>query len=71
MINEENYINKLLIYQLKNNEYFLFQTIEDDITGYKIQTEYSGCFAYPKSFRLNCIKKLLGNRFMSISNYEI
>ena len=63
--------NKLLIYLLKSNKYFLFQTIEDEITGFKEQKEYSGYFSYPKSFRLKCIKKLSENRFMSISNYGI
>ncbi len=66
---EFNY--EFLIYRLKNNNYFLFQKIKEDMTGYKIQFECRGCVGYPKTFCLKRIKKLSGNRFMSISNYGI
>ena len=61
----------LFIYRLQNEKYILFQIIEEDQTGYKTQKSYSGCFAYPKSFELNNIKKLSCNKIMSISNYGI
>ena len=37
---EFNY--ELVIYRLKNNNYFLFQKIKEDMTGYKIQYECHG-----------------------------
>ena len=61
----------LFIYRLNNEKYILLQKIEEDITGYKMQNSYSGCFAYPKSFELDKIKKLSGNKILSISNYGI
>ena len=67
---EFNY--ELVIYRLKNNNYFLFQKIKEDMTGYKMQWWHCGWTErYPKTFHLNWIKKLSGNRFMSISNYGI
>ena len=61
----------LLIYRLKNKNYILFQKIKEDMTGYKMQYSRSECFLHPKPFELEWIKKLSGNRFMTISNYGI
>ena len=69
--NSWNYDYELLIYRLKDKNYSLFQTIKEDRKGYKLQNSYSGCMVYSKSFSLMWIKKLSGNRFMSISNYGI
>ena len=65
------YEYELLIYRLKDKNYSLLQTIKEDRKGYKLQESHSGCMAYLKTFSLMWIKKLSGNRFMSISNYGI
>ena len=67
----KTYTSYLFIYRLHNEKYILLQKIEEDITGYKMQNSYSGCEVYPKSFELDMIKKLSGNKILSISNYGI
>ena len=67
--NRYKYDSELRIYRLKDQKYFLFQTIKEDMTGYNIQESYSGCLAYPKEFQLLKIKRLSSNRILSISNY--
>ena len=65
------YHYELLVYRLKNNNYFLFQKIKEDRAGYKILKLDSWSESFSKSFELDSIKKLSDNRFMSISNYGI
>ena len=65
------YISHLFVFRLQNEKYILLQKIEEAQTGYKTQESYSGCFAYPKSFELEEIKKLKDNKIMTISNYGI
>ena len=67
--NNWNYNNEILIYRLKDKNYYLKQKIKEDRNGYKIQNSYSECFAFSKEFNLLDIKKLSENRFISISNY--
>ena len=64
-------IFNLYIYRLQNEKYVLLQKIKEDRTGYEVQESNSGCFSYSKSFELDKIKKLSGNKIMSVSNYGI
>ena len=68
MINNDN---NLYFYRLEKGKYIFFQKIKEDITGYKMQEYLSGCMVFQKKFKLNKIKKLYGNKFISISNYGI
>ena len=68
-VNKWSYDNEILIYRLKDKYYNLEQKIKEDRNGYHIQKTYSGCSVYSKDFELLDIKRLSGNRFMSISNY--
>ena len=68
MINNDNI---LYFYRLEKGKYILFQKMKEDITGYRTQLSFSGCMTFPKTFKLNEIKKLYGNKFISISNYGI
>ena len=61
--------NEIHIYRLKDKNYCLDQKIKEDRNGYKIQESHSGCEVFSKEFNLLDIKKLSGNRFISISNY--
>ena len=61
--------NTLYICRLKDNKYSLFQTIKEDIKGYRMKVYRSGCLIHTKYFGLNWIKKLSNNKFMTISNY--
>ena len=67
--NNWRFENEIHIYRLKDKNYCLDQKIKEDRNGYKIQESYSGCFVSSKQFNLLDIKKLSGNRFISISNY--
>lgn len=60
------YDSELHIYRLKDQQYFLFQIIKEDKTGYDMQESYSGCLIYPKEFLLLTIKRLSSNRILSI-----
>ena len=61
----------IFIYRLKDKNYSLIQSINENISGYKFQKYRSGCITSLKKFSLCFVKKLSGNRFMSISNYGI
>ena len=62
-------VNYLYICRLKDGKYYLFQKIEENRAGFVQQDSYSGCEAYPKSYRAESIKEISGNRFICISNY--
>ena len=62
--------NTILIYRLSTNKnYFLFQTIKENRKGYKMQFTYSGIFADSKTYSIEMIKRISGNRFITVSNY--
>ena len=54
---------------MQNEKYILFQKIDENAKGYKLQMEYSGCDCYPKTYKSLFIKEISGNRFISVSNY--
>ena len=62
--------NQLFIYRLKDGKYSLLQKIEENREGFKLQYSYSGCEGYPKSYKVDFIKEISGNRFICVSNYE-
>ena len=61
--------NQLFIYRLKNGKYSLLQKIKENRGGFKLQYSYSGCQGYPKSYEVEFIKEISGNRFICVSNY--
>ena len=61
--------NQLIIYRLQNEKYFLFQKIDENRAGFKLQNAYSGCIGYPKPYVALFIKEISGNRFICVSNY--
>ena len=61
--------NQLFIYRLKNGKYSLLQKIEENRGGFKLQISYSGCEVCPKSYEVEFIKEISGNRFICVSNY--
>ena len=63
------YNNTLYIYRLKDNKYFLFQIIKEDIKGYRMKIDNLGFLIHRKFFELEWIKKLSNNKFISIFNY--
>ena len=61
--------NQIFIFRLKDGKYFLLQKIEEDKRGFKLQYSFSGYEGYPKSYKVNFIKEISGNRFICASNY--
>ena len=61
--------DKLIIYRIKNEKYFLFQKINENRAGYGLQMSYSRCMGYPKEYKAKFIKEISGNRFICVSNY--
>ena len=61
--------NQLFIYRLKDGKYSLLQKIEENRGGFELQYSYSGCMGYPKSYKVDFIKEISGNRFICVSNY--
>ena len=61
--------NQLIIYRLQNEKYFLFQKIDENRAGFKLQNAYSGCIGYQKPYVALFIKEISGNRFICVSNY--
>ena len=61
--------NQIFIFRLKDGKYFLLQKIEEDKRGFKLQYSYFGCEGYPKSYKVNFIKEISGNRFICASIY--
>ena len=61
--------NQIFIFRLKDGKYSLLQKIEEDKRGFKLQYSYSECEGYPKSYKVNFIKEISGNRFICVSNY--
>ena len=59
----------LIIFRLKEGNYFLFQKIEEKQTGYYTQISLKGCFADKKIYKAEFIKEISGNRFICVSNY--
>ena len=62
---------KILIYKLKDKNYSLIQEINEDMTGFTMQEESSGCFREPKFYCPEYLKEISNNRFFSVSNYGI
>ena len=64
--------NSILIYRLKNKEYFLFQEIEDEGLGYEIKYGnhgWCGNSAYRIQYKIQYLKEISGNRFICINKY--
>jgi hypothetical protein len=61
--------NQLFIYRLKDGKYSLLQKIEENRGGFELQYSHSGCMGYPKSYKVDFIKEISGNRFICVSNY--
>ena len=61
--------NIILIYRLKDKNYYLLQNISDDKKGYSLQFNYEAHSAKAKNYKIKKIIGLSGNRFMIISNY--
>ena len=61
--------NQIFIYRLKDGKYSLLQKIEENRGGFELQYSYSGCRGYPKSYKVDFIKEISGNRFICVSNY--
>ena len=62
---------KILIYKLKDKNYSVIQEINEDMTGFKMQSERSGCCIEPKFYYPNYLKEISNNRFFCVSNYGI
>ena len=60
---------ELWIYRLKNEEYSLFQKIDENMKGYSLQYSRSGCLVEPKNYNIISFKEISGNRFICINNY--
>ncbi len=65
---------KILIYRLKEKQYFEYQKIIED--GFGFNSKYGnhgfcGNTAYKIGYKINNLKKISGNRFICISNYGI
>ena len=60
---------ELWIYRLKNEEYSLFQKIDENMKGYSLQYSRSGCLVEPKYYMIISFKEISGNRFICINNY--
>ena len=69
VFNSEEKKNTVYIYRLNDKNYFLFQTIKEDKKGYKLKFTYTGISAYSKEYKVEMIKGISGNRFITISNY--
>jgi hypothetical protein len=61
--------NQIFIYRLKDGKYSLLQKIEENRGGFELQYSHSGCMRYPKSYKVDFIKEISGNRFICVSNY--
>ena len=61
--------DQIFIYRLKDGKYSLLQKIEENRGGFELQYSYSGCRGYPKSYKVDFIKEISGNRFICVSNY--
>ena len=62
---------KILIYKLKDKNYSLIQEINEDMTGFAMQEQRSGCCIRPKSYYPDYLKEISNNRFFCVSNYGI
>ena len=65
---------EILIYRLKEKQYFEYQKIIED--GFGFNSKYGnhgfcGNTAYKIEYKINNLKKISGNRFICISNYGI
>ena len=65
---------EILIYRLKEKQYFEYQKIIED--GFGFNSKYGnhgfcGNTAYKIGYKINNLKKISGNRFICISNYGI
>ena len=65
------FLNKILIYKLKDKNYVLIQEIKEDMTGFATQKKRSGCEIMPKSYYPEYLKEISNNRFFCVSNYGI
>jgi len=72
-----NYLNnnyELLIYRLKEKQYYLFQKIEEGGIGYSSKYGnhgFCGNTVYKIEYKVDNLKAISGNRFICISNYGI
>jgi len=72
-----NYWNnkyELLIYRLKEKQYYLFQKIKEDGIGYSSKYGnhgFCGNTVYKIEYKVDNLKAISGNRFICISNYGI
>ena len=70
---EDDY--KILIYRLKEKQYFEYQKIIEDRIGFKDRYEFyhRGCVViqYKMEYEIDNLKKISGKRFICISNYGL
>ena len=69
VLNSEEEKNIVSIYRLKDKKYFLFQTIIEDRKGYRKTFTFSGHSANLNNYKVEMIKGISHNRFITISNY--
>ena len=69
VLEHEEEKNTVSIYRLNNRKCFLFQSIKENRTRYKMLFIYSGIHFYSKKYKVEMIKGISGNRFVIASNY--
>ena len=72
----EIYNYELLVYRLKDQQYFLFQRIKEGGLGFPAKYYVTGHCSYTRqyhklNYELTNVKKLSGNRFLCLSNYGL
>ena len=70
------YNYELLIYRLKDEQYFLLQSIKEGGLGFPAKYYITGHCSYSRqyhklNYKLNELKKISGNRFVCLSDYGI
>ena len=70
------YNYELLVYKLKDQQYFLFQRIKEGGLGFRAKYYITGHCSYTRQYhkldyKLTNLKKISGNRFLCISNYGL
>ena len=65
-------LNQIMIYRLKDNNYYLIQEINDESKYFELQKDFVGNGYYiDKEYIPNKLKDLSNNRFFILSNYGI
>lgn len=65
-------LNQIMIYRLKDNNYYLIQEINDESKDFELQKTFVGHGNFiDKQYIPNKLKDLSNNRFFSLSNYGI